>query len=109
MKTIAIAAALTLAATGAAVAGGTSKTHGQHAQQQTGGVIYVACFRGPWDEVIWDRPQPRFVDSLVNVGYDYPTAHAIAERVCRDADLVGNPEGLRATMLQITREYPRNR
>jgi hypothetical protein len=109
MKTIAMAAALTLAASGAAVADHKSKTYGQYAHKQTGGVIYVACFRGPWNEVIWDRPQARFVDSLVNVGYDYPTAHAIAERVCRDGDLVGNPEGLRATMLQIAREYPRNR
>jgi hypothetical protein len=109
MKTIAMVAALTLAASGAAVADHTSRTHGHSVHQQVGGVIYVACFRGPWNEVIWDRPQAKFVDSLVNVGYDYPTAHAIAERVCRDADLVGNPEGLRATMLQITREYPRNR
>ena len=109
MKTIATAAALTLAAAGAAQAGGKPQTYGHHAHQQTGEVIYVACYRGPWNEVIWDRPQARFVDSLVNVGYDYPTAHAIAERVCRDSNLVGNPEGLRATMLQITREYPRNR
>ena len=52
MKTIATAAALTLAAAGAAQAGGKPQTYGHHAHQQTGAVIYVACYRGPWNEVI---------------------------------------------------------
>ena len=29
------------------------------------------------------------------------TAHAVAERVCRDHTLVGNPEGLKATMKRL--------
>jgi hypothetical protein len=64
-------------------------------------VIRVSCFRGPWNEVIWDRPNAVFVDSLVAVGYDFSTAHAIAERICRDNALVGNPEGLKAEMERI--------
>jgi hypothetical protein len=35
------------------------------------------------------------------VGYDFSTAHAIAERICRDNALVGNPEGLKAEMERI--------
>ena len=50
MKTIAMAAALTLAASGAAVADHKAKTYGQHAHQQTGGVIYVA-FSDSFDPV----------------------------------------------------------
>jgi hypothetical protein len=51
--------------------------------------------------VIWDRPNAVFVDTLVAVGYDFSTAHAIAERICRDRNLVGNPEGLKAAMERI--------
>jgi hypothetical protein len=69
-------------------------------------VIIVSCFRGPWKEVIWDRPNSNFIDSLVNIGYDYPTSHAIAERVCRDDWLVGNEDGLRSEMIRIYRESP---
>ncbi|MBY6091405.1 hypothetical protein [Maritimibacter alkaliphilus] len=68
---------------------------------QTGHVVYVSCFRGPWKEVIWDRPNAKFVDSLRDLGYDYPNAHAIAERVCRDDALVFNKEGLKQEMIRI--------
>lgn len=67
----------------------------------TGYQIVVSCFRGPWNEVIWDRPNAVFVDSLVSVGYDYSTADAIATRVCRDQNLVGRPGALKATMERI--------
>lgn len=59
-------------------------------------VVTVSCFRGPWQEVIWDRPQPIFIDSLMNAGYSLATAQAIAERACRDPSLVGDREGLKA-------------
>lgn len=59
-------------------------------------IVTVSCFRGPWQEVIWDRPEPIFIDSLMNAGYSLATAQAIAERACRDPSLVGNREGLRA-------------
>jgi hypothetical protein len=68
--------------------------------------VTVSCFRGPWEEVIWDRPEPVFVDSLVNAGYTYPEAHSMAERVCRDSSGVGNSDNIRATMLRIIESQP---
>ncbi len=103
-KLLLIAAILTGGLVSPAVAGG--KTYIYKFQTHT---IYVSCFRGPWREVIWDRPNAKFIDSLVDVGYDYPTAHAIAERVCRDDALVGNPEGLKSEMIRIFRESPEYR
>jgi hypothetical protein len=72
-------------------------------------VITVSCFRGPWEGVIWDRPNPIFIDSLVNAGYTFPEAHAIAERVCRDASGVGSPESMRAAMTNILASSPPGR
>ena len=72
----------------------------------TSHVITVSCYRGPWDDVIWDRPNPVFIDSLVNAGYSFPEAHAIAERVCRDPAAVGQSGVLRSTMNQILRTSP---
>jgi hypothetical protein len=69
-------------------------------------VITVSCYRGPWDDVIWDRPNPAFIDSLVSAGYSFPEAHAIGERVCRDAGAVGQSGVLRATMSNILRTSP---
>ena len=68
--------------------------------------ITVSCFRGPWNDVIWDRPNSIFVDDLVALGYDFPTAHAIAERICRDDKLVGNPPAMGAETLRVVRESP---
>ena len=79
---------------------GHAKPH-SHSYSRSGGKITVSCFRGPWQEVIWDRPNAVFVDSLVAIGYTFERAHAIAERICRDEALVGNPEALRTTMLRI--------
>ncbi|ETX28454.1 hypothetical protein [Roseivivax isoporae] len=75
--------------------------HGDDISRFQGGTIIVSCFRGPWNDVIWDRPNSKFVDSLVAIGYDFPTAHAVAERVCRDDRLVNNPEGLKSEMRRI--------
>lgn len=102
MMKFALVAALAATFAVPAAAGGRHYTYGY----SQGVVIQVSCFRGPWHEVIWDRPNAVFIDSLVAVGYDYPTAHAIGERICRDPALVNNPEGLRATMKQIYRESP---
>ncbi len=68
--------------------------------------ITISCFRGPWQEVIWDRPEPVFVDSLVAAGYTFPEAHAIAERVCRDIDGVGNAAHAEQVMLRIIEDQP---
>ncbi|MBS0124592.1 hypothetical protein [Thetidibacter halocola] len=108
MKTISALAALTLGLAAPAFADGANNKHHHdpltkaHVHEQT--VITVSCFRGPWNDVIWDRPNSNFVDSLVNAGYTFETAHAIAERVCRDDKLVGNPEALKATMERIFRD-----
>ena len=74
--------------------------------QAVSAVVTISCFRGPWQEVIWDRPEPVFVDSLVGAGYTFPEAHAIAERVCRDATGVGNSANIRSTMLRIIEDSP---
>lgn len=53
-------------------------THGTFAQG--GQQVIVSCYRGPWNDVIWDRPNAVFIDSLVAVGYQYERAYAIARR-----------------------------
>lgn len=54
--------------------------------------VVISCFRGPWQEVIWDRPNPIFIDTLMANGYSITTATAIAERICRDPNLVNQNE-----------------
>jgi len=102
MKKLMLCAAMMAGLAAPASAGAYTKTIYQfdHA------VIIVSCFRGPWKEVIWDRPNSNFIDSLINIGYDYPTSHAIAERVCRDDWLVGNESGMKSEMIRIYRESP---
>lgn len=96
MKALITLAALAIAATTTAVA----------ASPVVPGVITVSCFRGPTAAVIWDHPRPVFIDSLVAVGYDYNTATSIAERICRDADGVGNEEHLKASTRQALYNSP---
>ncbi len=67
--------------------------------------IHISCYRGPWKEVIWDRPNAVFIDSLVNAGYSYATASAIAERICRDPALVQNPGSMSRKLRQILNGY----
>ena len=67
-------------------------------------VIRVSCFRGPTDDIIWDKPNAVFIDSLVEAGYTFDRAHSIAYRVCRDADTVNDNEALKATMERIYRD-----
>lgn len=81
------------------------KTHKTAVAKQ----ITVSCYRGPWKDVIWDRPNAVFIDSLVAVGYKFSTAHAIGERVCRDRSLVGDTDALKAEMQRIWRESPARR
>ena len=77
---------------------------GNHWNQ--GGVVTVVCYRGPWKDVIWDRPEAVFTDSLVAVGYDYTNAYAIANRICRDPALVDNYPALKAAMEEIIAKAP---
>jgi len=111
MKVLLVAAVALGGLAGQAVAGGKGDAgrHYEKAPRATAQPIIVSCFRGPWKDVIWDRPNAKFVDSLVSLGYDFPTAHAIGERVCRDEALVNNPDGLRAEILRIVKSAPRRR
>ncbi len=108
MKSILIGA---LAAAGlalpAAADGSWGASHPYQYVVRSGGVVVVQCFRGPWVETIWDKPTGIFIDTLVAVGYDFPTAAAIAERICRDVTLVGNDQALRAEMERIIAQTPR--
>lgn len=83
-------------------------THSGHVQnvQRT---VMLSCYRGPWDDVIWDRPQGEFLDSLRALGYGPSEALSIGETVCRDASLVGNPEGQKAKLKEIIRRNPPRR
>lgn len=102
MKKFILGAAMAAGLAVPASAGSYSKTIYQFSND----VIIVSCFRGPWKDVIWDRPNSNFIDSLIKIGYDYPTSHAIAERVCRDDWLVGNKDGMKQEMIRIYRESP---
>lgn len=68
--------------------------------------IVASCFRGPLKHVIWDRPNPEFIDSLVGYGYSYEAAFAIAERVCRDQTGVGRPGHMVEATTRAIREEP---
>ncbi|MDU8926506.1 hypothetical protein RXV86_03825 [Alisedimentitalea sp. MJ-SS2] len=54
--------------------------------------INVSCYRGPLEAVIWDRANPKFVDSLVSQGYSSATASVLADSICRNPGLVANPD-----------------
>ncbi|WP_234172713.1 hypothetical protein [Ruegeria pomeroyi] len=67
--------------------------------------IVISCFRGPWKEVIWDRANVNFVDSLVSVGFSLGNAQGIAERICRDPQLVDDPEAMIRKLRSIMATY----
>ncbi|MCA0871829.1 hypothetical protein LCL97_13405 [Seohaeicola saemankumensis] len=71
-----------------------------------GNAITISCFRGPWSQVIWDRPNAIFVEDLVKIGYTYPQAHAIGERVCRDEYGQGEHEYMASTLRKIMATTP---
>lgn len=105
MKTMLVATALAAALAAPAFAG-PRETAGTKDGVVVSHVITVSCWRGPWQEVIWDRPNPVFIDSLVAVGYDYPTALAIGTRICRNVATVGDPEQMKAEMREAYANAP---
>ncbi|WP_226779073.1 hypothetical protein [Oceaniglobus trochenteri] len=110
MKKLFLAAAVLAAGTTTAMAGGKHHHH-KHAYGTytiSNVTIVVSCYRGPWREVIWDRPNAVFYDSLVNAGYAPATAHAVAERICRDDKLVGNMENMIEEIKRVIRQAPRS-
>jgi hypothetical protein len=109
LKKSAIGAAVVTAATLSATLPVAADHHSHRTTVATQHVITISCYRGPWEGVIWDRPNPIFIDSLVAAGYSFPEAHAIAERVCRDQGGVGSPETMRAAMSNILATNPPGR
>lgn len=81
-------------------------TAGHAASSYTEHPIHVNCYRGPFSAMIWDRPQGTFVQDLVDFGYDHANANAIAHMICSDANLVGNPERLKAVLLREMDKNP---
>lgn len=77
-------------------------------RHMSGPQIVVACYRGPWNEVIWDRALPEFYDSLRAAGFSPGTADAIGNRICRDERLVGRPEVMRREAMRLISATPRN-
>ena len=70
------------------------------------GVITISCFRGPTVDVIWDRPNAVFIEDLVRLGYTYPEAHSIGERICRDEYGVRDSGHMKSSLLEILRKSP---
>lgn len=73
------------------------------------GTVVVSCYRGPWRETLWDRPEGVFLDSLVGLGYDYLAAQAIGDRICKDESLVGDPAALNAEVSRVLAASPARR
>ena len=68
--------------------------------------ITISCFRGPWQDVIWDKPNAVFLEGLVRIGYSQEAAYAIGRRVCRDEYGIDNPDYLTATLRRILANEP---
>ena len=68
--------------------------------------IAVSCYRGPWKDVIWDRPNPQFIGSLVAAGYSSATASSIATRVCRNPNFVDRPGAMANEVQWILQTVP---
>ncbi|WP_163025998.1 hypothetical protein [Chachezhania antarctica] len=84
-------------------------TDGSAAKATGGHPIIIDCYRGPWRQTIWDKPQGTFINDLVLNGYDFANATALATDICRDERLVGDPEGLKAALLESMKEVPPTR
>lgn len=80
-----------------------------HTAAQPQAPIQIACFRGPWQEIIWDRPEVSFTDHLVHHGYTQDQALAIGTRICRDPQGVNNPQHMVDTLRHILRTEPPRR
>ena len=84
-----------------------ASAHARHGQAGAERVtIRIDCFRGPWHEIIWDRPEVNFTDDLVSYGYSFAEAEAIGYRVCRDPQGVDDPDYLVGTLRGLLRDHP---
>lgn len=68
--------------------------------------ITISCYRGPWNDVIWDKPNAVFLDALTRIGYTHPEAYAIGRRVCRDEYGLRDHEYLKSTLRRLMAENP---
>lgn len=68
------------------------------------GAVTISCYRGPLRDVVWDRPNAVFLDSLMRHGYSVEQAEAIGNRVCRDEYGLDNPDHMIATLTRLMAE-----
>ncbi|GAB4261579.1 MAG: hypothetical protein Kow0013_06200 [Pararhodobacter sp.] len=95
---------LALAAAFLAVVPTVAAAHAQRGAQRV--VVHIECFRGPWREIIWDRPEVGFTDDLVALGYSFAEAEAIGYRVCRDPEGRDDPQHMADVVRDILRTQP---
>lgn len=72
-----------------------------------GSDILVSCYRGPWNQVIWDRANPEFIASLEANGMAPVEARVIADSICRDPRLVNNPDEMATEVRRVISEARR--
>ena len=108
MKKMVLIAAMFAAFANVASAENGALATGSGSYTVQGVTIVVSCFRGPWRNVIWDRPNAVFYDSLIAAGYSPATANALGIRVCRDQSLVGNLENNISEVRRIVLTSPRS-
>jgi len=68
--------------------------------------VTVSCARYVSKRVIWDRPMPVFLDSLIAAGYTPERAESIGNRICRDEAYVDNIDEAGDRMLEFLRDNP---
>ena len=69
----------------------------------------VSFYRGPWQQVIRDRPNAVFADSPVAVDNVFPTATAFETHISRDRDSVGQYGAPKANMERILHDAASHR
>lgn len=72
-----------------------------------GNDVLVSCYRGPWNQVIWDRANPEFIASLEANGMTPVEARVIADSICRDPRLVNNPDEMAAEVRRVVSQARR--
>ncbi|WP_338548858.1 hypothetical protein [Roseovarius phycicola] len=100
---LAVSAALLVLGSGAQAHDVTRHSHGAHGDN----VVLVSCYRGPWEAVIWDRPNDIFIETLEANGLSTQDAIRIAEAVCRDPRLVGDRDAMVKQVQKLVREVRR--
>jgi len=66
--------------------------------------VTVSCYRGPWVDVIWDRPNAIFIETLTGIGLSSEKALAIGTIVCRDERIVGDEAAMARRTIDLIAE-----